>query len=455
MRRSETKFGDKRRPSSISRVIPALLNRFGMGRMAHNTVLSTFWQFVRIGTQVVWLILIARTMGPIGYGTFAGLAGLATTLAGLSGLGSGILLVKHVALDPGTFGERWRRTLTTTLLSGMLLAIPFVWLASQVAQPYASLSAVCLIGVSELVFFPLVFVAGQAFQAHERLGWAGLVHCLMGFSRMLAVVLFSASGVTKDLETYAVFHFVSSCIAMAGVLLIVELTLKPIGRLGLPGMQEIREGLGFSASWFTGNGLVELDKTLTLRLAGPEVAGLYSVAYRLVSVFTLPVAALTLAAQPRLFRKGHSVDATTSHHLERHLLVSTTIYAVVASVAMYFLAGVLPWLLGDGFESAVEAARLLILVPPLFSIRLLGSTILMTSGHQARRVVIELLGLGLLIILAVAWIPSFGLKGAAMTVTTIEGLLAAAIWTLIWRQRQTGSRVQSPSNDEPASRRNK
>ena len=45
-------------------------------RLAQNTVLATGWQGIRVALQAVWVVLLARAIGPGGYGSFAGMAGL-------------------------------------------------------------------------------------------------------------------------------------------------------------------------------------------------------------------------------------------------------------------------------------------------------------------------------------------------------------------------------------------
>ena len=41
-----------------------VLRRFGLGKLAGNTIISTFWQCLRIAGQALWVIMIARALGP-------------------------------------------------------------------------------------------------------------------------------------------------------------------------------------------------------------------------------------------------------------------------------------------------------------------------------------------------------------------------------------------------------
>jgi len=419
------------------------LRRIGLGKLAHNTVLGTFWQFTRIAAQSLWVVLVARSLGPSGYGTFAGVAGLATTLSGFAGLGTGLLLLQNVSRDHSMFDAHWRRALLTTFWSGLLLGLVFFVIAQAITGSVASAFAVSAIGASELVCFPIVYAAGFAFQAHEHLGWSNALAACMSIARLLAVLVFWCAGTTLDLTTYAGFHLAASIIGALSAIAIVHFVLRPHpARYSLqPG--ELREGLGYSMVWLTGNALTELDKTLVLRLSGNAVAGMYSAAYRLVSALMLPVAALVLAAQPRLFRQS-AVASKENPRLLKHLAGVALAYGLAASVALLFLAPLLPILLGHAFEPAVEAARCLLLLPPVYALRLVGNTALMTNGKQMSRVLIEGSGIVGLVGLALLWMPRHGVAGAALTITTTETLLAIMVWTVFWNGRnRTISRTEA------------
>lgn len=416
-------------------MLAKLLRQFGLGRIAHNTVLGTFWQFTRIAGQALWVIVIARSLGPSGYGAFAGIAGLATTLGGLAGLGTSYLLLQNVSRDHSAFGAHWRKAVLTTLCSGLVLAALFAGTADQILKNQTYAAAIVAIGISEVVCYPLMYTATFAFQAHERLGWSGSLTAIMSITRLSAAILFWYTATTHDLPTYACFHFAASALSALCALILVHVMLHPPRTRFALRAHEIREGLSFSAVWFTGNAVTELDKPLALRLAGSQVAGIYSAAYRLVSVLTLPVASLALAAQPRLFRQGENPTGENSH-LVRHLALIAASYGLAASLALLALAGILPMLLGHAFEPAARAARLLLLVPPLYALRLIGNAVLMTSGRQLVRVLIEVPGILLLIGLALLWVPKYGLAGIAMTVTTSEASLAACVWGALWNTKR-------------------
>src|SRR5690349_3988124 len=83
--------------------------------LAKNTIWVGVGQVVQVGTQAAYFLLIARALGSRGYGAFISVVAVVAIAAPFASLGSGNLLVKHVARDPARFAEQWGRALATTL----------------------------------------------------------------------------------------------------------------------------------------------------------------------------------------------------------------------------------------------------------------------------------------------------------------------------------------------------
>jgi O-antigen/teichoic acid export membrane protein len=410
-----------------------------LGKLAQNTLLGAAWQFVRVGMQMATAIVVARLLGPGNFGLLAGITGLATALGGLAGLGTGYLMLQGVSRDHGSFGQHWRKATVTTLVSGIALAMAFVTIATFLFDAHVSISVLLAIAVSELVAYPLVLVAAFAFQAHERLGWTSALPAMLAGSRFVAAGLVWWLVAGPDLGTYVRFYSIASvCLAVVALAWTAH-TLRPGRAVFSLNRRDAVDGLGFSSLWFTNSGLTELDKTLALKFLGAELAGFYSAAYRMASALVMPVGALVLAAQPRLFRHG-AVEGAGQADLVQKLALAAFANSVVAGLVLYFAAGVLPWLLGPEFEGAVAAARLLALWPLAYSARLLAGTLLVTRGHRGWRAAAECLSIVALAVASSVLMPRYGLSGAAVAIVGIEGLLAAIMWLIVFKSGSTRAR---------------
>jgi O-antigen/teichoic acid export membrane protein len=417
----------------MTKAILALWRALPTGALARNAALATLWQLLRIATQTFTTIVVARALGPSGYGIFAGTAGLAVALGGFSGLGTGWLMLQAVSRQASDLDEYWTKAVLTTLGFGVILATLFCIAASAVTGSALSLFALIAIGLSELVCYPLILAAGFAFQAHERLGWANALPAALAASRLLGALAFHFFSDTGSLENYISWHLAASAATALIALALVKEQLQPKRSPFKLDRVQLREGLAFSSLWVSGNVVTELDKTLALRLAGSEVTGVYALAYRLASALTLPMASLMLAAQPRLFRAG-TPEGEPHPALIRHLVLACIANSMVAAMVLYFAGGVLPWLMGLSFAPAVDAARLLALWPFLYSTRTLASTILMTHGHRGVRMACEMAAIALMAAASAILMPRYGIIGVVATVLITEAALSLALWLIIWRK---------------------
>lgn len=415
-----------------------LLSKISSHRLAHNTVLATGWQGVRVALQAVWVILLARAIGPADYGSFAGMAGLAAALGALTGLGFGMLMIQDASRNREHFATAWTRALVLTLASGFVLWGLFMSTAPLLFRVH-DVWLYAAIGLPELVCLPVTLVASYAFQLHERLGWAGALFSLSAIGNLIAVVAFLELSPGHALRYYLPFHAAMSVLAAAGAIGLVGASLAPAKARFEISRRDVREGMGFSLMRIADTGMTSLDKTLVLLLAGSHVAGIYGSAYRLVAVLAMPATSLGMAALPRLFRAhatGTDAPARKSG-LVGALFAATAAYGVIAAVLAYLLSGVVPILFGPAYAQAAQAARWLAISPLLYGLYALGCNVLVTSYRRTLRILAQAAGIAILAITALIWIPRFGLNGAVGMLLFSQGATALLLWLLVRWNRQT------------------
>jgi O-antigen/teichoic acid export membrane protein len=409
------------------------------GSVARGAVVATIWQAVRVAGQALWTISLARSLGPVGYGGFAGAAGLATAVGSLSGLGFGLVMLQDASRDASEFSRAWRRAVVAVFASGSVFLLAFIMVAPRfLGLPGPSWQYVA-IGIAELLCFPLTVLASYAFQARERMGFAGAMYTLVPLSNLSAVAFYAAMGGTRSLSGYLPWHALSSILAAGAGIAFVVILLRPGPSHFSITRRDAAEAAGFSLMRVVDNGLGSLDKTLVLRLAGAEAAGIYTAAFRLVAVLALPVTSMAMAALPRLFRLG---DLTRPHGQTfiRRLTMFGLVGGGVASLAVLALSLVLPLLLGTSFQASAGFARWLCLFPLLFGLSSLGCNILMAAHFRRLRIAAQLMGLLTLVAAMYLLVPPFGLPGAAAALLTAHAVIVIAVWTAVSR---AGTRVTS------------
>lgn len=398
--------------------------------MAKNTLWVALGQTLRVGVQAVYLVLIARTLGSREYGAYVGALAVVAIPAPFASLGSGNLLIKHVARSPQSFPSYWGKALLTTFLTGTLLLalvsiVARVWLPASIP-----IELVVAVGGADLLFVRLVDISTQAYQAHHRLSRTALLWLLLSSLRLLAGIFLIAITPEPTVLAWGFAYLLSSVLAAGAAVMLVTRELgKPQFLLKLL-TSELREGSYFSASLSAQSSTNDIDKAMLARMATLEATGVYAAAYRLIDVTFLPVRSLLVATYARFFQHGVQGVAATSRFARRLLTVGIS-YGLVMALALYLLAPALTTILGSEYEHSVEAVRWLAILPVLKAVHYFGSNALTGAGYQGFRTLVQVSVTALNVLLNIWLIPLYSWRGSAVASLLSDGLLAVLIWSVI------------------------
>lgn len=397
------------------------------GGLARTSLKVMCWQGVRLLCLAGWIVVAARTLGAQDYGIFAGVAGSASALAGLVGLGSGMLMYQYSAPDRSCFPRYWKQTLVMCAATGLPLSVVFFLLAAS----HSSLSnlAIALIAASEVLAFPIVTNSVFAFSANERLGWSAALPAVSAALRLLAIVLYRELPGSHDLTHYLALHLAASIIGAIFALLSARILLRPANVRARISASDLRHGAGHAASWTTATGSTMLDKSFVLHWGGDSTSGLYAATYRIAAVIAMPLDAMVMAAMPRLFRAGRQPEH--NRRLLAAMGLATIAYSSGAAILLWLGAPLLPWLLGRDFAAAGPAMRWMGLFVLAYSLRQIGCHALIGRGMKVRKTAVEAGGLILMSILSVLLIPTHGVLGAAWMIIGAEAAMATTAWFLL------------------------
>ena len=407
---------------------PRESTRDGAQKVSRNTAWMLGSFLFRLGVQAVYFIIIARALGVEQYGAFTGVVALAALLAPFASLGTGNLLIKHVARDPDSFAVRWGICLRVTLKSGFVLTVVAAATALLLLPRSIPLSLIVLVCIADLLAARLLDVSGQAFQAVGRMGYTASFQVLIGIVRLVGALALVSFGFLDSAKIWAACYMVSSAIAASVAIYLV------VRRLGAPNFEgrftEPKEGSYFAISLAAQNAYNDIDKTMLVGLATLGAAGIYGAAYRLIEVAFAPVRALVYATYSTFFSRGEDgIEGSAAY--ARRLLLPASAYGVVVGSFIYVLAPVVPHILGSSFKEAVPALRWLAILPLLKSLHYFGQDALTGANMQGVRTAIQ----SAVAIFNVAinfWlIPAYGWRGAAWSSIASDGLLAASIWIAI------------------------
>lgn len=411
-------------------------------------------QMAALGFQAVYFVLMGRTLGSREYGAFVGVVAMVAVLAQFSSCGMEMVLLRNVSRDRASFAATWGVALWVSgvgfvLLLLIALALGHVFLHGEL------LLLVPWIAVSDGLFGKMVQLAGRALQGAGQLRAMAKLTAAMSMVRVvLAGAVFAYArwwGGRVDALLWARVYWIAPLVVGASAFWLVT------ARFGWPRFERMRrrdwsEGFSFSLSNSSISLYNDIDKTFLVGMGSTVAAGIYGAAYRVADVASAPLYSIYAAVTPRLFREGGG-SVERAHALSSRILWRTLLYGVGAAAALFFGAGLLPWLFGPSFQESVVALRWLCLLPLLRVLHYAWGTTITASASQWYRTATQA-GAAVLNVGLCAWmIPLWSWRGAAWASLLTDGSLAVLSWlvlrALLRRGRRSGSHISGSRYGAP------
>ena len=171
-------------------------------------------------------------------------------------------------------------------------------------MPSIAVSIVIAVAIAELIACSVIEVSGHAYVAHDRLRGVAILRTLLGGTRVAALVHLMVSGASKTLAAWAPLYLLSTGLVAAVALIVATRAFGFPERTPMR-VRELGRGLPFAFGAASAEVQDDIDKTLLVRFGFLAEAGVYAVAYRVVSFVFLPVRALLFASYASFFpRRG-------------------------------------------------------------------------------------------------------------------------------------------------------
>ncbi|MGH9560576.1 MAG: oligosaccharide flippase family protein, partial [Terracidiphilus sp.] len=345
------------------------------------------WMLAGLGTNLIlqagYFVLLAHLLGVVEYGIFVGALAYVSLATPYSGLGSGLLFVQYVSSNAENFAAYWGNILLSTLCIGALIAALLSFIAPHLLNP-GSASIVLLVALGECICRQLVIGISQIYQAFEQLRMTATITLLTNFLRLMAVAALALFLHHASAWQWAMASLVVSTLAaLAGLAIVMVNFGRPkfthrilFARLG--------EGLNFSLAGSTQSAYDDIDKAMLSHYGMNVANGIYTMAYRLVNLGTIPITALDAAALPHYFRKGEQ-GAAAVQSLALRLARRAAFVGLLMSFCMFVAAPLIPRIVGQEFGQSVSALRWLCLIPAFRGAHQLAGSAITGLGFQRYR----------------------------------------------------------------------
>lgn len=410
-------------------VLVAEVSRFRSSSLVRNASWLVAGQGIGLVLQAVYFILLARLLGPVEYGIYAGAFAFTSLVAPYGPLGTGTVFLRYVSLAPRSFAVYWGNILAVTLLVGGATVVGLHFAGAHLLNP-SSAALIALAGLSNCIFAQLIIEASRVFQTFEQMRLTAVLNLLTSAARTLA-----AGSLLYLLHRASAWQWAVASTAVSGLAALTTV-LMICHKFGRPRFsvhvfrRHATEGVGYAAAMSTASVYNDLDKTMLSHYGMNQANGIYAMAYRIIDIATIPIFSIRDAAMPRLFKLGQQGLRATSD-LAFRLLGRSAVMAAVCSVGMFALAGIIPLVVGQGFSESAAALRWLCPIPLLRSVHQMTGSALTGAGLQSWRTAAQVTAAILNFGLNLWLIPHAGWLGAAWASLVTDGALALLCGTML------------------------
>lgn len=408
--------------------------------LAQNAAWILLGQGMSILCQGAYFVLLARLLGPVEYGVYAGVFAMVAILSAYCTLGSQFTLLRHVSPAPEKLAHYWANVLVTTLTIGSVFVGILVWTVPRMAHLYSWRLVLCA-AVGDCLCAPIIDAASRVFQAFEKMRTTAFLRLLMNLLRALL-----AGFLLLRLHHATAQQWVVASLAVSFAVAILALALVT-WRYGKPTLslrlfrQRCGEGVVFAFSDSTTGIYNNFDKAMLGHFGMNSANGIYTMAYRVVDMCTVPMSSIHAAAFPRFFRKGIGGVCNTAPYALR-ILKRTGPLALILALAMVLAAPIIPHLVGKSFNESILALRWLCLLPFFRTFQYSAGDALTGAGHQKLRLGVQAIAAAFNFGVNLYLIPNYGWLGAAWSSLATDALLGIANWTVLLAVRSRASEVQ-------------
>lgn len=391
------------------------------------------WMFMGQGMAVVvqalYFIVIARLLGSTQYGIYAGAAALVSIVSQYSSLGSGIIFLRYVSADQSKFRTYWGNVLLSTLGMGSLLVI-LLHFTGHLLINKQSAAILTVVAIGDCICGRLAECTGQVFQAYEKLKITAILSLLVNTFRLLLAV-----GMSITLHNATAVQWSYAALAVSFFAVIIATGTVTV-KFGLPKFvprlvkQNAAEGFGYAVSSSTTSIYNDIDKTMLAHYGMNQANGIYTMAYRLIDMSTLPIRSIHAAAMPRFFRIGFEGVEQTRRYASK-ILSKTAILGILAAVGLLVGAPIIPHLIGKSFSRSISALRLLCLLPFFRCLHLSAGDAIAGAGYQRYRTTAQFVAAAFNFGINLYLIPRYSWQGAAWSSLMTDGGLGILNWAVL------------------------
>jgi O-antigen/teichoic acid export membrane protein len=387
------------------------------------------------GMTALVLLLTARQLGATGYGQYASCYILVSFTSILFSLGLDLWLLRNAGRTPD---ELARLTGSVLAIKGGIGAVwfgLFIGLASVINSSRFPLEilrfsalAILLDGLFSTNLTAFRATLRNKISAPLEVGTVGIW--------LMATLLLIARGQTQPL-IYLGVRIGALLIGLVVSTLLVWTKVEPKISLAVI-KRALREAWPFAGSDLLVMATMRQDVLIVALMLGDKAAGLYSPAVGIINAAFLLPGAIYLVVTPvlsNLFIK----DIKGAWITARKSILFSALAGLAEAVGLALIVGPVISLLGVSFRGSRDVLLILSIILFTHSIAFGMASIVVASGLQAKRTLVQIVVVAINAILDFAIVQHTGILGVAVVYVVSDTLLMLGYTWLVWHYRKVGT----------------
>jgi O-antigen/teichoic acid export membrane protein len=417
----------------MNNFLRSIKSKLANNETIRHTISTSFAFGIRFGLKALVFLIIARILGADDFGKYAAISAFTLIFQPFSSWGSGNLMVKYVTIDRAEFPRYWGASLFLTLTSGLLLICIANLLFSIFLPTGISKLVFLFFSIGDILLSRVIDVTCMAFLAVSNYKLMNLIQIISSGALLFPVILILILPPDNLLLFWGVLYTLSLLLtSIFAVFLVIRKIGKPAHNIRFI-RSKLSEGLLFSLGVSAQNSYNDIDKLFLANLSGFSVSGAYSVAYKIINLFVIPINAVLYSTYPRFFKRGQEGVQKTFQFAKR-LIFGTGVYSTVSILIIFLIASFLPKLLGATYSSVPE---ILILLSPLILLKgihgFLADT-LTGSNFQGSRTIVQIIVCIINLVSNFLLIPLYSWRGAIYASLISDSALVVLFFIVIKRK---------------------
>ncbi len=383
-----------------------------------------------IGTKVLGALMyfvLARYLGPKGFGVYSVAVSFAVIFGLVSGLGIDSYIVKELARNPSRIDEIFSNAMFLKLIGGLLAFAASVGICMLLGYDIQTKSAIIIFSIT-LLFSAVTNLYDSIFRGFQQMEFSAMImmgRSLITICIILVMILFNSS-----LDMIVSAHVITGFLLMTGFYFFIR---NKYCRFNFSISRTVLKELIIGGFPFIATGVVfiinaKADVLLLSKLADIESVGIYDAANELILVLFIIPSLLSQVLYPHMSQQFLNSRKGLADVINMSLRVIIFISVPISLGVMILAPKIIHLFYGAKYANSSIVLLIMGAGISIVFLRSLLGWVLAAVEKVTWMMWINVYNLVLNVVFNVALIPKFGYKGAA--VATISSMVLGTLTVL-------------------------